>query len=250
MDGAYSTVAFEHRHTIHLLPPPHENYLLVKQQQNKEIFLYFLDPHVNSEKSDLPLSGQLASVAEIQGAERFVHGFHPCVNRPILASDPLALSLCFQSLQMEVQSEFPQKSECIRLYVSLLLMEYLRLSISSPQNQFLSMDARIQYVIRYMLTNFRHPWRVEELSSLANVSPSYLNKLCRKQYGQSPIDMLIEKRMQLAQHLLSHPGTTVSNVCESIGFSDIYYFSRMFKKHCGLSPREYMRQCFSSMENQ
>ena len=45
------------------------------------------------------------------------------------------------------------------------------------------------------------------------------------------------QRMAHARHLLRDVGLTVADVAQRVGYDDLYHFSKLFKKHCGISPR-------------
>jgi AraC-like DNA-binding protein len=80
---------------------------------------------------------------------------------------------------------------------------------------------------------------LKELAEFAHVSPSYLGSIFRRVTGRSPIDYLIEIRINRAKNLL-RDGYSVTETSRFVGFNDIYYFSRMFKSHEGMSPSEYI----------
>lgn len=73
----------------------------------------------------------------------------------------------------------------------------------------------------------------------------YVRKLFKKEVGLTPHDFLLSKRMQLAAKLLSsgisnqYSNYSVSQIAEACGFAEPLYFSRVFKKHFGVSPSKY-----------
>jgi AraC-like DNA-binding protein len=137
-----------------------------------------------------------------------------------------------------VGGKSPQRDECVRLTASLLLMECLRQSPPEAPCEC-PLEKRLELVIRQMLVDYSSPWTVAELSEMISISPSYFNQLCRRRFGKSPIDMLIDRRIEIAQRLLRASGESVKSVSHTVGFSDVYYFSRIFKKRCGVSPTCY-----------
>jgi len=111
----------------------------------------------------------------------------------------------------------------------------------AERNQFSYSNAgKVQKIIEYMTENYSKNTTLNELAEYAHVSPSYLGSIFRRVTGRSPIDYLIEIRINRAKNLLKD-GYSVTDTSRLVGFNDIYYFSRMFKRHEGISPSEYIR---------
>ena len=83
---------------------------------------------------------------------------------------------------------------------------------------------------------------VSEIAKRLNLSRSYFSVLFKERTGQAPQDYLTALRMEKAIELMTHHGMSPSIAAISTGYSDIYNFSRMFKRYTGLSPRAYMQQ--------
>jgi len=96
----------------------------------------------------------------------------------------------------------------------------------------------IDKVISYMIENYSRSLTLTELSEYAGVSKSYLGCLFRNVTGKSPIDYLIEIRINMAKNLLKD-GLSVTETSSLVGFNDIYYFSRVFSKREGICPSKY-----------
>ena len=83
---------------------------------------------------------------------------------------------------------------------------------------------------------------LSEIAAKCGVSDCYFRRLFRQYSGESPMDfrqrLRIERAMQL---LISDEQYTISEVAQELGFSDVYHFSKTFKKYCGESPKNYMR---------
>lgn len=96
----------------------------------------------------------------------------------------------------------------------------------------------IDKVISYMIENHSRNLTLTDLSEYAGVSISYLGFLFRSVTGRSPIDYLIEIRINMAKNLLKE-GLSVTETSSLVGFNDIYYFSRTFRKREGICPSKY-----------
>lgn len=87
-------------------------------------------------------------------------------------------------------------------------------------------------------------WTLEEMSKISGYSVSRFCELYCEKYGVSPINDVINVRIELAKKLLSSGQATISSVAEACGFRTINYFSARFKKETGLSPAEFAKQDF------
>ncbi len=87
-----------------------------------------------------------------------------------------------------------------------------------------------------IMRDFRRDWSLDDMADLAGYSPSRFSALYKSTYGRSPVDDLINTRLENAKLLLLYSNMAVSDIAESVGFSSIYYFSKHFKKKEGLSP--------------
>lgn len=97
---------------------------------------------------------------------------------------------------------------------------------------------KVEKVINHMTDNYMHVMTLEELSRLAQVSPSYLGYIFKKVTGQAVLNYLIDIRISRAKSFLLD-GYSVSETAKLTGFNDIFYFSKAFKRRVGMSPRQY-----------
>ena len=74
------------------------------------------------------------------------------------------------------------------------------------------------------------------------VNKFYLSKIFKETYGTTVNNYLISKRITRAKQLLRFTDMTVDEIGVGVGMGDANYFSRMFRKVEGISPREYRKQ--------
>lgn len=92
-----------------------------------------------------------------------------------------------------------------------------------------------QFIDRQFATRFR----IDRLLERFEISPSRGNRTFRKIHGVSIQEYLILKRMEKAKELIEKTGESVKKVAQQVGYEDPFYFSRLFKKKYGLSPRDF-----------
>lgn len=93
--------------------------------------------------------------------------------------------------------------------------------------------------IAYMSAHIGEILSVDDLADRQNLSASHFSGLFRSTIGTSPIDYFIKLKIRYACQLLSQTDLRVSEIGEKIGYDDSFYFSRLFKKMTGKSPRNY-----------
>lgn len=101
---------------------------------------------------------------------------------------------------------------------------------------------REQYLetsIRYMTDRLEESIRLPELAKHAGLSKQHLILLFNEETGVPPIEYFLRLKIQKSAQMLSLTGLSIKEVAASIGISDPYYFSRLFKKMTGSSPTAY-----------
>ncbi|WP_229691987.1 AraC family transcriptional regulator [Paenibacillus radicis (ex Gao et al. 2016)] len=94
----------------------------------------------------------------------------------------------------------------------------------------------VAQAIQYIHQRYMEPITLESLLEMLDCSSRQLLRSFKKQVRTSPIDYLIQVRMNKAKELLLTTELTLKDISESVGYADSYYFSRLFKKHEGVSP--------------
>jgi AraC-like DNA-binding protein len=99
----------------------------------------------------------------------------------------------------------------------------------------------IYKVKEQMLEHLETPPVINELAVCANMSPSKLKRLFKQIFGNSIFSYYQEFRMKEAARLLKEEKLTVSDVGYKLGFINLSHFSRVFKEHIGIKPKQYSR---------
>lgn len=87
--------------------------------------------------------------------------------------------------------------------------------------------------------HFTEPIDAAAMGRAVGKSVSQCNRLFRSTYGQTPYQYLLERRIDLALLLLENSSMSVREIAAHLSFCDEYYFSNLFKKKVGVSPRAY-----------
>ncbi|MBQ8551903.1 MAG: helix-turn-helix transcriptional regulator [Clostridia bacterium] len=93
--------------------------------------------------------------------------------------------------------------------------------------------------VRYIHSSYHKDIQIPELAKMENLSYSGYIKLFKRRMGMPPSAYLIKLRMNAACDLLRNTDMSIKQVGVSVGYSDAHFFSRLFKKHTGVSPQSY-----------
>ena len=100
-------------------------------------------------------------------------------------------------------------------------------------------NRHVTAIVRYMHKHMGENLKLEDLAEKMQLSKSYINAVFKKYADRAPIDFFISLKMQEACRLLKSTDLHVAEVGQCLGYEDPYYFSRIFKKVTGVSPKEY-----------
>ncbi|HBF39224.1 MAG TPA: DNA-binding response regulator [Firmicutes bacterium] len=98
-------------------------------------------------------------------------------------------------------------------------------------------------ILQFIRENFAQEINLNSLAKNFNFNASYLSKLFKKYYAETPVRYLLNLRIHEAKHLLrSQPELGIKAIGELVGYPDPFYFSRIFKHITGKSPSEFREQ--------
>ena len=95
--------------------------------------------------------------------------------------------------------------------------------------------------------NYKHHWPITDYANQLGITPGQLSRLCREVLGVSSLDIINARLVHEAQRVLVYTGNSIKQLAYVLGFSDETYFCRFFRKHTGLSPREFRAKAMEVM---
>lgn len=159
---------------------------------------------------------------------------------PLTISDNSKIIRTFDYIESLLLKKPPfYRLSCINSLYSLLIY-----SISSSSKKYVHADKykRLEPAVSYIQTHFyEQDITNEKLAELCGMNVSYFRKLFKEHFGVSPISAITNKRLERAKELLKSDLDSVSQVASSVGYGNIYHFSKIFKKYTGLSPSEFSK---------
>ncbi len=101
----------------------------------------------------------------------------------------------------------------------------------------------INDVLRYIRDNYMEELTLPVLADTFHISKEHLSRLFKKETGTNLFSYIMEMKLNEAKELLAHTEMTLEDIAMRLGFSNGNYFSKVFKKNVGQSPRDYRSRC-------
>ena len=102
--------------------------------------------------------------------------------------------------------------------------------------------ALVREIIEYIESNFNVDITNSDISSHFNYNSSYLNRVFKQHVGMTLHSFLLTFRINTAMEMLDNQSSSVGEIAESVGFTDIPHFVKSFKKITGKTPGEYRKE--------
>lgn len=118
------------------------------------------------------------------------------------------------------------------------LMRSTSLAVQA-EPQSISSNRQCAAVRRYIDLHFKEPLTLDQLSEEAHMNKYYLSHVFKREYGVSPINYMISRRIDESKYLLAETDLSMSQIAQLLGFSSSSYFSQAFRKTQGVSPMEF-----------
>ena len=117
---------------------------------------------------------------------------------------------------------------------------YELISDKLTSNKKYETDMRIIKAVQFININYYKKITVNELCKISGYSVSHLRRLFMREYGVSPSQYIIDRKIEMAKEMLiEHPEKTVDEISELIGMCNTAYFCRIFKERVGVSPKKF-----------
>lgn len=171
----------------------------------------------------------------------------------IRIGSPTDLLAAFYSIFNEFHMERPQRDRMMRINLAHLVLLAHRCSLlkgigchlPSLKDAKLA-EERMGKVIQYIQLNFSRELTLPEIAKANGCSVSALSHVFKRYVGVSPVKYLINYRLSMALDLLRRTDRKLDDIALETGFSNAYYFSRLFRKRYNQSPRRYARLVYNS----
>ena len=123
----------------------------------------------------------------------------------------------------------------ISIFYNMLSEIYPKINAASKKHISVSLKKAVDYIT----VNYKNDITIEELSKIANLSPSRFFTVFKKETGMTPIEYKNYICVNNAQKMLLATNLSIEEIGGNLGFNSASYFRRTFKKYVGKSPSKY-----------
>lgn len=121
-------------------------------------------------------------------------------------------------------------------------LAYVSLQSVLPHDSYTMGNEYITKAVKYIYDHFEEKVSLSTLTEVLDVSKSYLSRIFRQTVGTSVNQFILDIKMKQACYYLKDTNLAVHQIASRLGYDDPYYFSRIFKKVVGSSPRVFRKQ--------
>ena len=158
---------------------------------------------------------------------------------------------CCSDIFYEQEKSRPGCELMLKINVMKLIVLFLKAPRKEPEEtegtsgnsetacvQFESYDkaAIVSTLIFYLNENYMRQISLDSISKSIYMSPAYISKVFKEEMGESPINYLIKIRLAKARELLLEGRHSIKAIARTVGYDDVYHFSKLFKKYHDVSP--------------
>lgn len=138
--------------------------------------------------------------------------------------------------------------EIICLSLKILILMYHRNAFSNGTMIISDRKKQLLGEFRKLVNSKFLEWKnPKDFAIQLNITPNYLNALCKETYYKTVSEIIQERVILEAKRLLAHTGLSVSEISYKLGFNDNSYFGRYFKKKVGIPPEKYRTINYNSL---
>ena len=155
--------------------------------------------------------------------------------------ESVEISGCIRNILREMEQKNTGYEDVCQAYMEILLIRLMRntaLAVTAEPQAY-SGNRQCAAVRRYIDLHFKEALSLDQLAEDAHMSKYYLSHAFKREYGTSPINYMIGKRIEESKYLLAETDLSLSRIAQLLGFSSLSYFSQVFRRIQGISPMEY-----------
>jgi len=148
---------------------------------------------------------------------------------------------CMQQMLKETQAGLPAYEIICQAYMEILLLLLIRSENVSVAAASPLVSHQCDTVRRYIDVNYKESLSLDDLARVVHMNKYYLAHAFKDEYGVSPINYMISRRIDESRYLLKETNMSLSEIAQILGFSSASYFSQSFRRSTGSAPIEYRK---------
>jgi len=152
------------------------------------------------------------------------------------------LQKLLEFLSGEFKEERRESEKVMRSYLNIFLFEMERLYNPLQETKSPTLRQEKMHLFQKLIDrNFKEKKLPSDYAGMLNVSPNYLNKICKEETGQTAGDIIRRHIITEARRLLHYTNYSINEVADKLGFGHASYFVTFFKKQTHQTPEMFRR---------
>lgn len=155
------------------------------------------------------------------------------------------ISTLINTANRDIKALRQNNSELLHAYLTIILLK-VKACFTEGQKDHIQLNQNKKQKVaafKKLVSEFFSVHKsVSDYALKLNVSPNYLNALCRKHEGKTATQLIHERLLLESKRLLYATEMNVKEISFYLEFEDVSYFNRFFKKQTGLTPSQYRKQ--------
>ncbi len=193
----------------------------------------------------------LEALVSVANPELLAHLRKPSVIQVAYVSGPTeSLMPLFLAVERETHMQAlgqPTAGMALLMAICIQTARLTRVSERAPPKTESRKAAQIEKFRSMVDVHFKGHLPVSYYAEQLGISPGQLSRLCREVLGVSSMDIVNARVVHEAQRVLVYTSNSIKQLAFVLGFSDETYFCRFFRKHTGVSPREFRTKAMAAM---
>lgn len=158
--------------------------------------------------------------------------------------------MVFQKIMKEMAEYYIKEAPCYELHIKSRLCELWAVLFRMFEHNQSSSGAglaearqisRLKNAIIFIHSNYTESITLEQMADSCHTSKSEFCRIFKKTLHQTPFEYLLRYRIQKSLSLLATDSYSITEIASQVGFSGSSYYSEVFRKYMGCSPREYKK---------
>lgn len=126
-----------------------------------------------------------------------------------------------------------------------IISQFIGRFIEHARPKYMVSDERIKLALNILNSKISESIAVDKLAAEVRMSTGHFIRLFKEELGCTPMQFIIGRKMMRAKMMLASESVMMKEVAYSLGYEDVSYFTRLFKKYVGVTPGQY-RQFYNT----
>lgn len=180
--------------------------------------------------------GVLSKSSYIRSLKNLIIGTIAIVTRSAIEGGlPYELAFTLSDIFIQRLEELNKVDEIISLAQEVLYTFAERVLQVKNERYSQTVTACKNYIFNHLYEEINH----DDLATTIGLTPNYVSTLFKKEVGITISEYIQQVKINEAKKLIEYSNTPISEICSLLNFTDQSYFTKVFKKHTGITPKQY-----------